>query len=132
MRRSLERIYASTPDWLQTLAVSAYGWKIRRERFGSEYRRWQQVFADHERRSPAELAAMQDDSIRALVAHAFEKVPYYRDVMRERKLGPDDICGNCRSSRKPSSTSRPNASSPPTGGPVISGRRTPPARPVLR
>ncbi len=93
MRRSLERVYASTPDWLQTLAVSAYGWKIRRERFDSEYRRWQQVFADHERRSPAELAAMQDDSIRALVAHAFEKVPYYRDVMRERKLGPDDIRG---------------------------------------
>ena len=30
---------------------------------------------------------------RALVAHAFEKVPYYRDVMRERKLGPDDIRG---------------------------------------
>jgi hypothetical protein len=45
MRRSLERIYASTPAWLQTLAVSAYGWKIRRERFGSEYRRWQRVFA---------------------------------------------------------------------------------------
>ena len=93
MRRSLERIYASTPDWLQALAVSAYGWKIRRERFGSEYRRWQQVFADHERRSPAELAAMRDDSIRALVAHAFEKVPYYRDVMRERKLAPGDIRG---------------------------------------
>ena len=93
MSRALERLYASSPAWLQALAVSAYGWKIRRERFGPEYRRWQRVFADNERRSPAELAAMQDESVRTLVAHAFEKVPYYRDVMRERRLGPDDIRG---------------------------------------
>ncbi len=93
MKKILERIYAASPDALQSLALNAYGWKIRRERFNAEYRIWQRIFAENERRPPAELARMQDAAVRALIAHAFEKVPYYRDVMRARKLEPADIRG---------------------------------------
>jgi len=92
MKHFLERIYAASPAALQTLALDAYGWKIRRERFGAEYDRWQRIFAENERRAPRELAALQDEAVRALIAHAFEKVHYYRDVMRERRLEPRDIC----------------------------------------
>lgn len=93
MKKVLERIYAASPAALQTLALNAYGWKIRHERFNDEYRLWQRIFAENERRPPAELAAMQDRAVRDLIGHAYEKVPYYRDVMRERKIEPRDIGG---------------------------------------
>jgi phenylacetate-CoA ligase len=102
MKKVLERIYAASPAALQTLALNAYGWKIRHERFNDEYRLWQRIFAENERRPPAELAAMQDRAVRDLIGHAYEKVPYYRDAMRERKLEPRDS----RRSRSPSSISR--------------------------
>jgi phenylacetate-CoA ligase len=93
MKRILERVYAASPIALQTLALSAYGWKIRRERFNAEYRRWQRVYAENERKPPGEVQAAQDQMVRELVAHAFEKVPYYRDVMRERGIAPGDVRG---------------------------------------
>lgn len=93
MKKILERIYAASPAALQTLALNAYGLKIRHERFNDEYRRWQRVFAENERRPPDDLARKQDAAVRDLIDHAFEKVPYYRDVMRERKIEPGDIRG---------------------------------------
>jgi phenylacetate-CoA ligase len=93
VKKILERIYAASPAALQTLALNAYGWKIRHERFNDEYRRWQRVFAENERRPPDDLARKQDAAVRDLIDHAFEKVPYYRDVMRGRKIEPGDIRG---------------------------------------
>jgi phenylacetate-CoA ligase len=41
---------------------------------------------------PAErLAALQDRRARAIVAHAYATVPYYRDAMRSRNLRPADF-----------------------------------------
>ena len=93
MKHFLEKVYAASPKWSQTLALSAYGWKIRRERFTEGYDRWQRVFAENERRSGEELAALQDELVRDLIAYAFEKVPYYRDVARARRLTAADIRG---------------------------------------
>lgn len=41
--------------------------------------------------SPTELAKVQEDRIRRLVAHAYTNVPYYRQVMVERGIQPSDI-----------------------------------------
>jgi hypothetical protein len=68
MKKILERIYAASPAALQTLALNAYGWKIRHERFNDEYRRWQRVFAENERRPPPHIARMQDTAVRDLIA----------------------------------------------------------------
>ena len=45
----------------------------------------------NERRSAEEIKALQDESVRALVEHAFRSVPYYSEIMRERGLTPADI-----------------------------------------
>jgi phenylacetate-CoA ligase len=42
--------------------------------------------------SRVEMEAYQDENLRRLIRHAYENVPYYRRVMDERKLRPDDIC----------------------------------------
>ncbi|MDP3938809.1 MAG: hypothetical protein Q8R92_11850 [Deltaproteobacteria bacterium] len=93
MNHLLERIYAVAPDWFQTAALNAFGWKIRHERFNADYDRWQRVFAENERRSWSDLRDEQDERLRSLVAHAFEKVPHYREMMQGRGLAPGDIRG---------------------------------------
>ena len=41
--------------------------------------------------APARLRGLQDEALRDLVRYAYEHVPYYRAVMRERGLQPGDI-----------------------------------------
>jgi phenylacetate-CoA ligase len=41
--------------------------------------------------SPEEIRALQNEKLRALVAHAYETVPLYREFMDEKKLTPHDI-----------------------------------------
>jgi phenylacetate-coenzyme A ligase PaaK-like adenylate-forming protein len=43
--------------------------------------------------SEDELAARQSFRLRAIVRHAWERVPHYRDWMREAGAGPDDLRG---------------------------------------
>jgi phenylacetate-CoA ligase len=93
VKHFLEGVYGAAPGWFQTLALNAYGWKIRRERFNADYDRWQREFLENERRPPAELRDLQDEALRDLVAHAHAKVPYYREVMSARGLTPGDIRG---------------------------------------
>jgi phenylacetate-CoA ligase len=40
---------------------------------------------------PAQVAAIQRRRIRAIVRHAYHTVPYYREVIDERRLKPTDV-----------------------------------------
>jgi len=91
MNPVLEAAYARGPVPLQDLLVSLYGWRIRRQRFNREHDRWMALFERSQWWSPQEIAAYQDESLRSLVAHCYESVPFYRRVMDERRLRPRDI-----------------------------------------
>jgi len=41
--------------------------------------------------SPAEIEELQSQKLRALIHYAYENVPYYREVFKERRLVPKDI-----------------------------------------
>lgn len=47
----------------------------------------------HSTASRAELKAFQDDQLRRLVAHAYERVPYYRRLFDQNRLHPRHIRG---------------------------------------
>ncbi len=87
----LERAYHATPAPVQNLLLSAYGLKLRSERFNERYRAWTRFLEESERYSRGELEAYQDERLRRLIRHAYERVPYYRGIMRERGLAPGDI-----------------------------------------
>ncbi|GAW93302.1 phenylacetate--CoA ligase family protein [Calderihabitans maritimus] len=42
---------------------------------------------------PEELKRYQDELLRRLIRHAYDNVPYYREVMQQRKLTPADFNG---------------------------------------
>jgi phenylacetate-CoA ligase len=78
------RVYARSPVWVQNLLLSAYGVHLRRLRYGSTGRELLGRLRQSQWVSTAEVQAMQDASLRAVVAAAARDVPLYR----ERGLRP--------------------------------------------
>ena len=88
-----ENIYNSVPIFAQNMLVAWHGWRIYRERFGPQYEVLARFLEESERWDPKRLRGYQSDRLRDLIGHAYETVPYYRDVMDARRLKPSDIRG---------------------------------------
>jgi phenylacetate-CoA ligase len=86
-----EAVYERLPVPLQNLVCSAYGRREIRSRFGAEFHRRLDALLQSEWWSASDIAAYQDERLRALVRHAYDTVPYYRDRMHELGLTPGDI-----------------------------------------
>ena len=87
------RFYRATPPAVQSFFLSRVGARLKRRRFGVEYERWMELCSEAERWSPAEQQAYVSEQVRSVVAWAWKHVPYYRRIMNERRLTPDDIRG---------------------------------------
>ena len=86
-----ENMYNAAPVFVQDMLVAWRGWQIYRERFGPEYEELARFLEESERHDRERLREYQSARLRQLVAHAYETVPYYRDVMDRRRLKPHDI-----------------------------------------
>jgi phenylacetate-CoA ligase len=86
-----DKIYEYLPYYLQNLAISSYGWKIKKERFCDRYFQWQRFLEESQYYSTNELEEYQNEQLRKLIAHVYEYVPYYRRIFEEKKLIPSDI-----------------------------------------
>jgi len=88
-----DRIYPRLPVWAQNAACGIYGLREGRVRFGRGFRRRLDWLTETEGWSAADIAAYQDEQVRALVKHAYASVPFYRERMRGLGLTPDDVRG---------------------------------------
>jgi phenylacetate-CoA ligase len=86
-------LYRLAPIWGQNLMLSGFGVLLDRERYGGRYAEYRDLLVKTEWMSAAELEAYQDERIRAVIAHAYDKVPFYRRRFDEHKLTPSDIRG---------------------------------------
>lgn len=93
MNRYLAALYGAAPVWVQNVMLTGFSAKLERERYGGRYPEFRELLARTEWFSHAELQAYQDERLRAVVAHAYDAVPYYRRIFDERKLKPSDIRG---------------------------------------
>jgi phenylacetate-CoA ligase len=86
-----ERYYLALPRPLQTAAVNIIGWQHKRTRMGWEF--WQELslLEASDRYSAGELAALQQERLKALIKAAYTDVPFYRHAFSERGLRPEDI-----------------------------------------
>ena len=91
MNPLLETIYCRSPIALQNVYVSWYGRRVRGQRFNRDYERWMELFERSQWWSPEEIGAHQDRALAAIVTHAYERVPFYRRAMEERRLRPTDV-----------------------------------------
>ncbi len=86
-----EMIYHRLPVALQNAVVAWRGRQIYRLRFGPDYEPLARFLEESEAYTLEELRAYQNERLRIIIEHAWETVPYYRDVMDDRKLHPSDI-----------------------------------------
>jgi len=86
-----EQHYNLLPTFLQNALVARHGRRNRRERFGPEFDRLSRLLEDSERWTREELRAYQESRLRDIVRHAYDTVPYYRDVFDRLRLSPADI-----------------------------------------
>lgn len=83
--------YRYLPVALQSAIVNHYGRRTYRRRFGPEFERLSVFLEESERYEPDRLRAYQEERLGLIVRHAYETVPYYRDVMDRRRLKPSDV-----------------------------------------
>ncbi len=84
-------VYGLLPIRVQSALVARHGRKVHKLRFGPDYEKLARFLEVSERSDPDEIRSYQESHLRKLIRHAYETVPYYRDVMDERRLKPSDI-----------------------------------------
>ncbi len=75
----------------QNIACSYYGWREKNIRMGPAFRAKYAWLMKTEMFSKQDIIAYQDKKVSELINHAYSMIPYYRDVMRQYGLTPDDI-----------------------------------------
>lgn len=91
MQSGFKNIYDRLPVLAQNTILSGFSALLDRERYGGDFRRYQRFLGESQWYSPAQLRAYQDEQLANLVAYSYRHVPYYRKVMDERGLRPQDI-----------------------------------------
>ena len=87
------RVLGTLPPGLRERLESAAAFVPRPLLYGKTFRARRASVLATERATPEETRAAQDARVRALVAHAWERVPYYRRVMDERGVKPAHVKG---------------------------------------
>lgn len=91
MSRRLRSLYNRSPVWLQNIACGLRGRKLLRTRYGGAFPRLLDQLNEMQWWDYARLREYQHAQVAKLIRHAYDTVPYYRRVMKERGLAPKDI-----------------------------------------
>lgn len=85
------KIYERLPVFGQSAAISLYGLKIVRERYGREFRTLRDFLERSQYFSDEEMHEYQGARLRNIVEHAYHSVPFYRDAFDRLRLKPKDV-----------------------------------------
>ena len=84
-------IYNASPWYLQNMLVSAYGLVLHRYATSSRVQQYLSQLIQSQWLTPEELVALQSCKLRVLIEHAYNNVPYYREVLDDLHLKPGHI-----------------------------------------
>jgi phenylacetate-CoA ligase len=91
VHRLMEKVYFSSPVFLQHLAVSAYGHRLRRRRYGANASIYVSELKRTQVLSREQMQELQRNRLRRMVEHAFASVSFYQEWSRESGLEASDI-----------------------------------------
>lgn len=87
----LNIFYSNLPVYMQNIACSLVGLKIRHERYNKVFRKTLKFLRQSQWWSFEDQKAYQDEKLRFIIEHAYQTVPYYREIFEAVKLTPGDI-----------------------------------------
>lgn len=86
-----DQVYRSLPRFLQSLALTAYGYRQSRIRYATPLPPDYAIHIAGSANSIEEVRARQNRRLTELLTHASTYVPYYRDLFRSKQLSPGDV-----------------------------------------
>lgn len=89
MSDPLLRIYNALPVRFRSLAASAYGYRLRRDRYGNDSQQRMAEIKEHEQWSAAQWHRWREERLAQILHRAATRVPYYRDQWAERRRRGD-------------------------------------------
>ncbi len=91
MKLSLNDVYLSMPLIGKKMLFDLYSRKLSSQREGCQFIKKLDVLQRQDFYTSSQIKEYQNARIKEIVAHAYETVPYYNEVMRSLKLRPRDI-----------------------------------------
>jgi phenylacetate-CoA ligase len=85
----LEKIYLTSPIWIQQIMVSAYGWKWHRQRYNANFDRIVDELRSHEGWSYEQFCSYQQQKLDHILRIA-QGSPYYQEAFREAGIKQDE------------------------------------------
>jgi phenylacetate-CoA ligase len=82
MSKLTDRVYASSPVWVQKVGINAFGWYWARRRLGGDFQRFSQAYEERESWDQDRFRGYLQDQLRAQVQRAYREVPMYREAFR--------------------------------------------------
>ncbi len=80
------KLYDALPFWLQHLACSAEGFRVRNRKYGAQQKALLDGFLERGNWSYEQVCAYRDQKLQEMVAHCYHHVPYYREVFDRLKI----------------------------------------------
>lgn len=91
MTAILEKIYNKLPVSLQNLSITVYGIHWFRRRYGGVFRKELNNCLKRSDYTEYQWNQYQNENLQRILLHAFDTVPYYKQVFQDRKLTRDQL-----------------------------------------
>lgn len=93
MNKSIEKIYFKCPVFLQNILISAYGYKLYRERYIGKHDLYLVQLLESQFYHEEEMKRFVENRFITLIQHAVKNVPFYKKMTKAREIRIDDIKG---------------------------------------
>lgn len=91
MKKKLENLYYKSPVFLQNMAVTGFGYRLKKERYGKSSDRYLQDLEKSERLNENEMQAQQCARFLKILRHCLTTVPYYKKWLKRENATLDDF-----------------------------------------
>ena len=93
MNPLIKRIYDLAPASVQSALVSAFSARLERQRYGGRFEEFRALLEESQWWDAQKMRDWQDERLRAIVRHADEHVPYYRELFRHHGIDAQKFRG---------------------------------------
>ena len=86
-------MYFYLPVWLQNIAISSFGYKWHKRRFGGLFKAELKEYLSREKFDINQWKDFQEKELRKILLHAFKNVPYYNKSFKDSGFTLEDFEG---------------------------------------
>jgi phenylacetate-CoA ligase len=91
LKYKVKNLYQTSPPWLKTIWGSALSVIPLNIRYGREFLKFRKLLGSSQRWDEERLAQYQMEELQRLLKHAYDNVPYYRNLFIHAGFHPQDF-----------------------------------------